>query len=201
MYHWRVSQNVCDELLVETAIFCHFWGLIRCNVKRLQFHQIKKLEHRGTFQQVLYYPMSYIYLYCCWLLSCRTKISSLWWLHRHLRLFLVQTIFLQKLACVLRSLTSKNIARPLLILNVMFVFGYYKVFTFALYQKNGQLFYKDNSVKRRIYRMVNQRLMLMTLDIFSNLQFFSIVLRQYFTQLKQISMLFMSSRIKQGSKV
>ena len=44
-----------DNLLVETDIFA------TCNAKHLQFHMIKKQEHRGTAQKVLYSPMSYFF--------------------------------------------------------------------------------------------------------------------------------------------
>ena len=43
--------------------------------------------------------------------------------------------FLHKLARVLLSLISKNMARPLFIFNVTFMFGYYKEFKFVLSQK------------------------------------------------------------------
>ena len=64
-------------------------------------------------------------------------------------------VFLQKLACILRSLISENMAHSLFIFNIMFVFGYYKEFTFVLSQNNCQLFYKYNSVNCCIYHTVN----------------------------------------------
>ena len=33
-----VFRKCFDKLLVETDIFCHFWGLVFCNAKRLPFH-------------------------------------------------------------------------------------------------------------------------------------------------------------------
>ena len=68
-FHWQVFPDTlvgvfrkkCVNLLVETDMFCHFRGLILCNAKSLQFHQNKKQEHRGTVQQVLYSPISYIF--------------------------------------------------------------------------------------------------------------------------------------------
>ena len=84
---------------------------------------------------------------------------------------LVKTYILHKLGRVLLSLILKNLARPLLIFNGTFVFGYYKEFTFVLSQNNCQLFYKDNSVNHRIYHTVDWRLVLMTLTIFSNFKF------------------------------
>ena len=62
-------------------------------------------------------------------------------------------------------------ARPLLIFNLIFEFGYYKEFIFVRSQKNCQLFYKGNPVNRRIDHTVNQRLMLMILSVFSNFKF------------------------------
>ena len=56
------SANFCDNLLVETDILCHFWDLILCNKKCLQFYQNKKQEHRGKVHQVFYYPMSSLFL-------------------------------------------------------------------------------------------------------------------------------------------
>ena len=53
----------------------------------------------------------------------------------------------------------------------MFVFGYYKEFTFVLSFKNGKLFYKENPVNRRIYHRVNWRSMLMTLNVLLSLKF------------------------------
>ena len=53
----------------------------------------------------------------------------------------------------------------------MLVFGYYKEFIFVLCQKKCLLFYKDNSVNRYISHMVDQRCMLMKLDVFSNFKF------------------------------
>ena len=73
--------------------------------------------------------------------------------------------------CIKVPNSKKHFACPLLILNITFVFGYYKSFTFVLSQKNYQLFYKDNSVNCGIYHTVNRRLMLMALDVFSNFRF------------------------------
>ena len=53
-----VFQKKCDNLLIETDIFCHFRGLIFSNAKCLQFHRNKKQEHRVTLYQVFHTPMS-----------------------------------------------------------------------------------------------------------------------------------------------
>ena len=79
--------------------------------------------------------------------------------------------FLHKLARVLLSLISKNMALPLLIFNAEFVFGHCKEFTFVISQKICPLCYKYNSVNRHIYHVVNQRLMFIKLNIFSNFKF------------------------------
>ena len=41
----------CDNLLVETDIFCHFRGLILCNAKSLQFHLIKNKNTGAQFNK------------------------------------------------------------------------------------------------------------------------------------------------------
>ena len=59
----------------------------------------------------------------------------------------------------------------LFIFNVILVFGYYEEFTFVLGKTICQLFYKEVSVNCHIYQTVNGRLMLMKLNVFSNLKF------------------------------
>ena len=67
-----LRENVI--FLVETDIFLHFRGLIFYNVKLLQFHIIKKQEHRGTVQKLLYSPIfSFFNWWSCCFRFCRTK--------------------------------------------------------------------------------------------------------------------------------
>ena len=81
----------------------------------------------------------------------KQKISSLRRLHYCCWWLLVKKYFLHKFVRILRSIIWNNMARRLLIFNVLSVFGYYKEFTFVISKK----YYKDNSVNRRIYHTVN----------------------------------------------
>ena len=46
----------CDNLLVETDIFCHFRGLILCDAKRLQFHRNKNTRTQGNSSTSFLFP-------------------------------------------------------------------------------------------------------------------------------------------------
>ena len=83
-------------------------------------------------------------------------------------------------------------ACPLFIFNVMFVFGYYKSF---------QFFYKNNLVNHRIYHTFNRHSMLMTFNVFSNINFNFGCTEALFYKIKINSHIFISSRRRKGRKV
>ena len=104
-------------------------GIILCNTKHLQFHVNNKKKTIGAQFSKSYIPLCLFFI-CGVVASVRVAqknprcdgsvvIFDACWLN----------VFLQKLARVLLSLISKNMARPLLIFNVTFVSGYYKSFT------------------------------------------------------------------------
>ena len=146
------------QLISRGGHFYHFRVSFCVMRNAFNFIEIKKQEHRGTVQKVLYSPMSSFLKIDGVISSVRvTHFPSLrlphccfWWL-------LDKKCSLQKYLMYQCLLFGKNLARPLFIFNVMFVFGYYKEFTLVLSQKNCQLFYKDNWVNQRIYHTINER--------------------------------------------
>ena len=104
---------------------------------------------------------------------------------------------LYRLARVLQSWIWKDMACPLFILNGMFMFGYYNEFTFVRRQIPCQFVF-DHWVNHYIYHMINQRSMIMTLNIFSILDF-----KFGFTEalLKRIVMVFTPPRKKHGREI
>ena len=56
------SAEKCENVLVETAIFAIIGVLFCVTQKAFNFIEIKKQEHRETFQKTFYSPMLYFFL-------------------------------------------------------------------------------------------------------------------------------------------
>ena len=132
MFHEKRKQ-----LIGRGVHFYHFRGFVLCNIKQLQFHQIKKQAHRGTVQQVFYTPMlSFLKIDALVGFICVAQhFSLLQWLHCHFWWFLVKIIFTQIILCIM-VFNLGNLARALFIFVAMFLPGYYEEVTFVLSKKH-----------------------------------------------------------------
>ena len=179
------SAKKCDILLVETNIIYHFRDLILCNAKRLQFNRYKNTVvtqfRKSSFQPCcIFWFDGYVGFVCAIQLfsHCDGSIVIVdgWWIK----------MILHKYARILWSwIWKKDLAHPLLISNVMSMFGYYDEFTLVQRQIRCQLFLKENWINYYKYHTMNQLLILMTLDVFSNIKSnLDCIEAQFFTEVK-----------------
>ena len=123
---WLCFAKIRDNLLVKTAIFAIFEVLFCVTRNAINFIEMKKQEHMGTIQKVLYSPILLFFKLTDLLFPFVSHKKFLIETSQLLSLMFAGKFFLTQISSCVKSLFWKNLARQLLISNFTFMLGYYK---------------------------------------------------------------------------
>ena len=132
-----------------------------------------KIYNIVAYFRKYYIQICHPFFICCifWFRSRRTKSFSLRRPHFRFDGCWIKNILYTNQLMYYGLEFGRNMERPLFIFNFMFVIGYYNEFTFLRRQIFLSFFFKDNIVHHYIYHTINRRSMIMTLNVFSNINF------------------------------